>query len=337
MNRPTGRRGRPKKEEAKKRREREKRNRKKEKDIVITLPTFSDDEDDYRNNSSSKGKGNNKSKNNDSDDSHDYYTINHSDGENDLGYISDDVASNSNSNSNTNTNNNANANNGEGSDTDMGIGMDYGDDSDDADVYKELREQIKMNKKLISENQELREEMKEMKKKGSKNNSLNQKELKKAFTKCKFLSLVNGKNLVMKSKSDSACVHCTLDIQGLPWMMPVAYIGGSYYIDPKQRAFCSPSCMLRYNERILKDHRQKIRHGLIVQLYQEIFDTDEELQSALDPEDCLKKFGGQMTNNKYRMSLNILTNDPLASLPIMIPCITAEEARKAGIEETELE
>ncbi len=303
---PIKKRGRPNKTETEKKRDRLKKHTKEEKDIVITLPACSDDDDSE--NDGHDGHDDNdghdeSNESNENDINNDYYTINHSDEDNDLGYISS---------------------NG-----------DYKDESDDTDVYKEFKERDKLIKKLQDENQALRQQLDDVKKKGSNINSIGKKELTEKMSRINILDIVNSNKIVLKSKCEIDCHHCTLDISGIPWLMPVSYVNNAYYVN-RDRIFCSPNCMLRYNERILNDHRQKIRHGLIIQLYQQIYETDTPLKSALDPEDWLKKFGKDWTRNKYKQNLNILTNNATNKLPIMIPCMTVDEVANVGINCTDV-
>jgi hypothetical protein len=314
MIKQTKRRGRPNKIEVQRKKDRNNRNKNEENDIIITLPSCSDDYKDYNHdsndsNDSNSGNGNgNGDDGNDNDNDNDnektknsekdYYTINYSDENNDLGYISEDQSSGS-----------------------------Y--KSVKPDFYLEISERDKLIKKLTQENNNLRKDLEEIKKKGI-HLSLGKKELSEKMSKLTILNIVDGNKLILKSKCDIDCIHCTLDISGIPWLMPVSYINGAYYVN-SDRIFCSPNCMLRYNDRILNDHRQKIRHGLIIKMYQEIYDTEEILKSALDPEDCLKKFGKEWSPNKFKQNLNLLTYNSKEILPIMIPCITIDEARKNGI------
>ena len=304
MIKQTKRRGRPNKIEVQRKKDRNNRNKNEENDIIITLPSCSDDYKDYNNSdgnnesdndNNNDNDRNNESDNNDNDNDNDnndktknsekdYYTINYSDENNDLGYISEDQSSGS-----------------------------Y--KTDKTDFYVEISERDKLIKKLTLENNNLRKDLEEIRKKGIQI-TLGKKELSEKMSKLSILNIVDGNKLILKSKCDIDCVHCTLDISGIPWLMPVSYINGAYYVN-SDRIFCSPNCMLRYNDRILNDHRQKIRHGLIIQMYQEIYDTDETLKSALDPEDCLKKFGKEWSSNKFKQNLNLLTYNSKETLPIM--------------------
>ena len=309
---PIKKRGRPNKTEVKKKRDRLKKTNKEEKDIVITLPACSQDDSDNNSDSdresdrdsgtSSRNRGSTIIENKEDVDD-DFYTINHSDEDNDLGYISEDIGNK--------------------------------DDSEDIDIYKELRERDKLIKKLTDENQQLRQEVQDIKKKGSVIQNISKPELLEKMSRLKLLNIVDGNKIVLNSKCEVDCQHCTLDISGIPWFMPISYVNDAYYVNCN-RIFCSPNCMLRYNERILNDHRQKIRHGLIIQLYQEIYETDDTLKSALDPEDWLKKFGKDWTRNKFKQNLNILTNDVKNKLPLMVPCMTIEEVINAGIKYTDV-
>jgi hypothetical protein len=305
MIRTKKRRGRPNKKAVQLKKERQQLHYTEETDIIITLPYCSEDKESETINSSNSDGGDyvdnandvgtvddidiDNDIDNDNDNEKDYYTINYSEENNELGYISEC--------------------------------------SNKTDLYKEIEERDNLIKKLKDINMNLRKDLENM------NKDIKQKyeitELKKKLSEASILN-IDGNKIVLNSKCKVDCAHCTLPVSDIPWLMPYAYINGCYYVNDK-RIFCSPNCSLRYNDRILCDHRQKIRHGLIIKMYQEICNTDKPLKSALDPEDCLDKFGKTLTPSEYKKSLNILTSNSKDVLPLMIPCITIEEAQNKGI------
>ena len=172
------------------------------------------------------------------------------------------------------------------------------DESDDEYNVKNLKKKLKKKDELI-------EKLKlEMTNRSDGFNDVCYSVSKKRSQNINLLKmkLLNKDNKICTGeKTKLACWWCTCNFDETPCFIPEKYIDGKYYVFGN---FCSYNCVLSY---IMKDDEYKVANRVshVKKIYSELYETDEPLFPA-PPKELLNKFGGPMTIEEYKNTLQQL-------------------------------
>ena len=130
------------------------------------------------------------------------------------------------------------------------------------------------------------------------------KENKIIWNKLKELQKSLHNNTI--DEKSSACFWCTYDFDSPPIYIPKNFINGTYQV---YGCFCSPECGTAYlmKEKIDTSTRFE-RYYLLNYIYSKIYNYENNIKPAPNPEYILDRFYGNMTIQEYR---SLLKNDRL--------------------------
>ena len=130
------------------------------------------------------------------------------------------------------------------------------------------------------------------------------KENKIIWNKLKELQKSLHNNTI--DEKSSACFWCTYDFDSPPIYVPKNFINGTYQV---YGCFCSPECATAYlmKENIDTSTRFE-RYYLLNYIYSKIYNYENNIKPAPNPEYILDRFYGNMTIQEYR---SLLKNDRL--------------------------
>lgn len=137
----------------------------------------------------------------------------------------------------------------------------------------------------------------------------------------KLKNLIISENLKDIKKTNLCCWWCSSQFDNIPFFLPNKYENKKFFV---YGIFCSPNCTLAYNIDI-NDNKVWERHSLIYLLYNNI--TCENLRIKLfpaPPRQNLKKFGGNLTIEEFRIKSTIIKNSRFIIHP-MVPIKTLIE------------
>ena len=124
------------------------------------------------------------------------------------------------------------------------------------------------------------------------------------------------KQLKTFDKTNIACWWCTYNFDCMPFFIPDSYDANTNAYNVFG-CFCSVNCALAYNVK-MNDYKIWDRHNLIVMLYKTIFGKEEKVElSPAPPKECLERYGGYMTIEKFRENSINLTKEYRLLIPPM--------------------
>ena len=198
-----------------------------------------------------------------------------------------------NSNSNNDNNNNDNDSNSDS-------------DSNNSNKYKKLYKiQINENKKKDIIIKKLKEEL-DKKRLNNPFDSDVQKDLKTYVINLNLID--NNTNKVIEiEKMDLNCWWDTYPINNYPYFLPEKYYNGKFYVFG---CFSSPECAASYNL-YLNDYKVMERFALLQKLYGPI-------KKIAPPKEILKKYGGIINIDEYRINFINCDKEYRLKLPPMV-------------------
>ena len=128
----------------------------------------------------------------------------------------------------------------------------------------------------------------------------------------KIIDVNNGQTILMKNTNYS-CWWCTCKFDTIICVLPDKYQNGVYYVFG---CFCSPNCALAFNID-MNDYKVHERTSLLIQFYTEITGISSPIIPSYRKE-MLEKYGGPMSEEKYKNKTTLLHIDHILLLPPMV-------------------
>ena len=132
-----------------------------------------------------------------------------------------------------------------------------------------------------------------------------------------LINIINNKPIVVDN-TNICCWWCSERFNNMPCFLPeriTTLKNKEYFL--VFGCFCSFPCAKAYNINI-NDNRVPIRNILLKQIYEEIFDKDEDIPVAPNKE-LLNKFGGPLDINEYRNIKYICDKNIKFKYPPVLP------------------
>lgn len=103
-------------------------------------------------------------------------------------------------------------------------------------------------------------------------------------------------NKIVFEKMSTCCWWCHYEIENEPIFLPERYNGKTYYITG---IFCTFPCAAKYNACVLDDYKTSERYSFLKQMFNEMFNTNDDIKLAEDWR-FTKKHGGYMDISEFR-------------------------------------
>ena len=116
------------------------------------------------------------------------------------------------------------------------------------------------------------------------------------------------------------CWWCTYNFESIPCFLPIKMIEDVYYV---YGCFCSYNCAAAYSLD-MDDYNLWSRHSLIKKLCHQMYGKYVNIEPA-PPRECLEKFGGTISIQKFRLTSIKCDNEFRIVMPPMKPIISAIE------------
>lgn len=131
----------------------------------------------------------------------------------------------------------------------------------------------------------------------------------------------SGSSIII-NKTDIACWWCTYNFDTMPYFLPDKYYNDAYYVFG---CFCSINCACSYNVN-MNDSKIWERYSLLKNMYSEILNNNINISLAA-PKEILKKYGGPISIDDYRKSLDTNLKIYRHIIPPLAPIISFIEEK----------
>ena len=186
------------------------------------------------------------------------------------------------------------------------------DNKNEIDQIELLKKELKEKNKIIKQ---MKDELINYKQYVTKNETnINEINLN-------LISLKDGQQIIV-DKTDIACWWCTYNFETKPFFLPDKYYNEQYYVFG---CFCTINCACSYNIN-MNDSKIWERYSLLKIMYFEILNDTINISLAA-PKEILKKYGGSVSIEDYRKSLDTNLKVYRHIIPPLSPIISYIEEK----------
>lgn len=180
------------------------------------------------------------------------------------------------------------------------------------DYIDHIKKEIKEKNKIIKQ---LRDELMNYKQYVTKN------ETNILEINLNLIDLSSGTPIIV-NKTDIACWWCTYNFESTPYFLPDKYYNDAYHVFG---CFCSVNCACSYNVN-MNDSKIWERYSLLKNMYSEILNNNINISLAA-PKEILQKYGGSVSIEDYRKSLDTNLKIYRHIIPPLAPIISYIEEK----------